>query len=281
MAEYTSEYDPAKAPKDLEHVVYEKKAHVAYVTINRPEVLNALHTFVYRELRSCWRDIQIDPDIYCGIVTGAGDRAFCAGRDVKFLAEYQKKGLRTPHEDPQDPMYHWGGGGQPQDVQLDKPLIAAINGLAVGVGLSIVLQCQLRVMADHAWLGDQHTNVGRLGNPYEIYSEIPRTTAAFLTLCNGRLTAEEALRQTVVNRVVPADQLMAAAEEYAEMICRNSPQAVQGVVRMYRLTRAFPDSLVAHGAALDRQIAESDDGAEGSRAFNEKRAPRWSGQQLL
>jgi len=282
MAEYKStEYDPDKAPKNLEYVIYEKKGNVAYVTINRPEVYNALHTFVYVELRSVWKDIQNDPSVYCAILTGAGDKAFCAGRDIKFLAEYQAKGLRTPHEDPQSPLFHWGGGGQPQDVTLEKPLIAAINGLAVGVGLSIVLQCQIRVMAEDAWLGDQHTNVGRLGNPYEIYSELPHTTAAFLTLCNGRLTAEEALRQTVVNRVVPRGQLMAAAEEYAEMICRNSPLAVQGAVRIYKLTKAFPASLVTYGAALDRQIGESDDGAEGSRAFTEKRRPVWKQSQLL
>ena len=102
------------------------------------------------------------PNIYVGIVTGTG-QAFCAGRDVKFLAQYQAQGKRTPHEDPNNPLFHWGGGGQPQDVNLEKPLIAAINGFAVGVGLNIILQCQLRVMAEDAWLGDQHTNVGRLG----------------------------------------------------------------------------------------------------------------------
>jgi enoyl-CoA hydratase/carnithine racemase len=84
-------------------------------------------------MRSCWRDIGLDPNIYVGIVTGAG-QAFCAGRDVKFLAQYQAQGRRTPHEDPNDPLFHWGGGGQPQDVNLEKPLIAAINGFAVGVG---------------------------------------------------------------------------------------------------------------------------------------------------
>ncbi len=147
MPRYESPYDPNSAPKDLKYVIYEKKGHVAYVTINRPEVRNALHSFAYVELRQCWRDIGLDPNIYAGIVTGTG-QAFCAGRDVKFLASYQAEGKRTPHEDPNSPIFHWGGGGQPQDVNLEKPLIAAINGFAVGVGLSIVLQCQLRVMAD-------------------------------------------------------------------------------------------------------------------------------------
>jgi len=97
MPRYASPYDPSSAPKDLEHLIYEKKGNVAYVTINRPEVRNALHTYAYLELRSCWRDIQNDPNIYVGIVTGAGP-AFCAGRDVKFLAQHQAEGKRTPHE---------------------------------------------------------------------------------------------------------------------------------------------------------------------------------------
>ncbi len=159
-------------------------------------------------------------------MTGAGS-AFCAGRDVKFLAEYQAQGKRTPHEDPNNPLFHWGGGGQPQDVNLEKPLIAAINGFAVGVGLNIILQCQLRVMADDAWLGDQHTNVGRLGAPHEMYTALPRTTAAYLTLCNGRLTAQDCLQQAIVNKVVPRERLMATAEQMAEMVCLGSPLAVQ------------------------------------------------------
>ncbi len=274
MPRYASPYDPASAPKDLEHLIYEKKGNVAYVTINRPEVRNALHTYAYLELRSCWRDIQNDPNIYVGIVTGAGP-AFCAGRDVKFLAQHQAEGKRTPHEDPNSPVFHWGGGGQPQDVNLYKPLICALNGFAVGVGLSIALQCQLRVMADDAWIGDQHTNVGRLGSPHEIYHELPRATAAYLTLCNGRLTAQECLQQGIVNKVVPKDRLMAEAEKLAAMVCAGSPLAVQGAVRLYRLTSAFPATAVALARDLDQQIAESEDGAEGARAFKEKRKPEW------
>ena len=215
MPRYESRYGPAMMPQNLEHVLYEKKEHVAYVTINRPEVRNALHTYAYAELRSCWLDIARDPDIYVGIVTGAGD-AFCAGRDVKFLSEHQAKGIRTPHEDPTNPMYSWGGGGQPKDVQLEKPLISAINGYAVGVGLSIALQCQLRVMADDAWLGDLHTQVGRMGGAHRLYMAVPRAIAAELTLCNARLTAERCYQLGIVNAVVPKDQLIPAAEKLAE-----------------------------------------------------------------
>jgi enoyl-CoA hydratase/carnithine racemase len=274
MPTYESPYDPSSMPKDLQYVVYEKKGHVAYVRINRPEVRNALHSYAYVELRSCWRDIGLDPNIYVGIVTGTGP-AFCAGRDVKFLAAYQAEGKRTPHEDPNSPIFHWGGGGQPQDVELEKPLIAAINGFAVGVGLNIILQCQLRVMAEEAWLGDQHTNVGRLGAPQELYAGLPRATAAFLTLCNGRLGAQECLQQGIVNKVVPRDTVIEAAEQLADMICQSSPLAVQAAIRLYRLTAAFPPSLTAYARHLDQQIAETEDGAEGSRAFREKRRPVW------
>jgi enoyl-CoA hydratase/carnithine racemase len=276
MAKYDSPYDPASAPKKLEHVIYEKKGHVAYVTINRPEVHNALHSYAYAELRACWRDIGLDPNIYCGIFTGTGDRAFCGGRDVKFLAQYQAQGKRTPHEDPNNPMFFWGGGGMPADANLEKPLIAAVNGLAVGVGLSLVLSCQLRVMADTAWLGDQHTNVGRLGLPHEIYHALPRSTAAYLTLCNGRLTAEDCLRQSIVNKVVPKDQVIPAAEQLAAMICDSSPLAVQAAIRLYRLSAAFPPSLVSYAWHLDKEVAETEDGAEGPRAFREKRKPVWN-----
>jgi enoyl-CoA hydratase/carnithine racemase len=158
---------------------------------------------------------------------------------------------------------------------LEKPLIAALNGFAVGVGLNIALQCQLRVMADHAWIGDQHTNVGRLGAPHELYAALPRATAAFLTLCNGRLTAQECLQQGIVNKVVPKSQLIATAEKLAEMIALGSPLAVQGAVRLYNLTASFPPSLVSYARHLDQEIAETEDGAEGSRAFKEKRKPVW------
>ena len=194
---------------------------------------------------------------------------------MKFLAKYQAEGKRTPHEDPNSPIFFWGGGGQPKDVELEKPLICALNGFAVGVGLSIALQCQLRVMAEDAWIGDQHTNVGRLGSPHEMYAALPRAIAAYLTLCNGRLSAQECLQAGIVNKVVPREKLIGAAEQLAEMVCNGSPLAVQAAVRLYRLTAAFPASLTAYARQLDQEIAETEDGAEGSLAFKEKRKPVW------
>ncbi len=276
--QYETQYDHATmAPKDLQYIVYEKKGRVAYLRINRPEVRNALHTYAYQELRACWRDVGLDPEIYCAIITGTGE-AFSAGRDVKFLAAHQAEGKRTPHEDPTNPNYHWGGGGLPNAVNLDKPVIAAINGFAVGVGLSLALSGHLRVMAEDAWISDTHTLVGRLGSPQNLYFGLPRAVAAYMTLANGRLSAQECLQYGIVNRVVPRAQLMEAAEDIAAMVCRGAPLPTQAAVRIYRLASAFPDALVDYQRALDRQTAESEDGAEGPRAFREKRKPIWRGR---
>jgi enoyl-CoA hydratase/carnithine racemase len=269
-------YNESAMPRDLEFVRYEKKGHVAYVTINRPEVRNALHTYTYQEMRRCWQDMQRDPSVYVGIVTGEG-KAFCAGRDIKFLAEYQKRGEQTPHEDPSSGDYHWGGGGMPFDANLDKPLIAAINGYAVGVGLSLVMQCQLRVMADDAWLGDQHTNVGRLGSPQAKFRALPQATAAFLTLCNGRLTADRAYSQGIVNEVAPVSEIVARAEGLAAMVAAGSPSAVQAATRLYRISQINP-ALDEYARQLDRDVAATDDSKEGSQAFVERRTPVWQGQ---
>jgi enoyl-CoA hydratase/carnithine racemase len=108
-----------------------------------------------------------------------------------------------------------------------------------------------------------------------MYAALPRTAAAYLTLCNGRLNAQECLQQSIVNKVVPRDQLMTTAEQLAEMVCLGSPLAVQAAVRLYRLTASFPASLSAYARHLDQEIAETEDGAEGSRAFKEKRRPVW------
>ena len=130
-------------------------------------------------------------------------------------------------------------------------------------------------MADDAWIGDQHTNVGRLGAPHEMYQALPRTAAAYLSLCNGRLSAQERLQLGIVNRIAPKEKVMDTAAQLAEMVCAGSPLATQGVVRMYRMTAAFPPSLAAYARHLDQEIAETEDGEEGARAFAEKRPPRW------
>src|SRR5262249_38974524 len=142
----------------------------------------------------------------------------------------------------------------------------------------LALQCQLRVMAEDAWIGDTHTKVGRLGSAHNLYEMLPRTTAAYLTLCNGRLTAHECLQQSIVNKVVPRDQLIAAADMWPEMLCDRRPTPVRAAIRLYRLSAASSPALVPYARHLDQKPAESEDGAEGPRAFREKRKPVWKGR---
>ncbi len=108
-----------------------------------------------------------------------------------------------------------------------------------------------------------------------MYTAMPRSVAAYMTLCNGRLSAQDALQHSLVNKVVPADQLIATAEGLADMIAQSSPLAVQAAVRLYRLAATFPPSLSAFARHLDQEIAETEDGAEGAKAFREKRRPVW------
>jgi enoyl-CoA hydratase/carnithine racemase len=133
-------------------------------------------------------------------------------------------------------------------------------------------------MADTAWIGDTHTLIGRLGSAHNLYANLPRTTAAYLTLCNGRLSAQECYQQAIVNKVVPQAELMDAAQKMADMICEGAPLATQAAVRLYRLTGAYPAPLISYARELDQITAESEDGAEGPRAFREKRKPVWKGR---
>ena len=203
MPRYESPYDPTSMPRNLEHVIYEKKGprrlrddqpaggaqRAALLCLRRAALVLARHRSRSRHLRRHRHRRR--------------RRRSARAATSSSWPQYQAEGKRTPHEDPNNPIFHWGGGGQPADVNLDKPLIAAINGLAVGVGLTLALQCQLRVMAEDAWIGDTHTQIGRLGSAHNLYTALPRTTAAYLTLCNGRLTAQECLQQAIVNKVVP------------------------------------------------------------------------------
>lgn len=253
-------------------MIYEKKEHIAYLTINRPEARNAMNTQTHLDMRACWMDVKLDPNIWVAVLTGNGP-AFCAGRDVKELSRSQAEGKRVARNDPSSPLY--GIRGFPESVDLAKPIIAALNGFAVGGGLHLVMQCDLRVMAEDAWLGDQHTNIGQLGTPLVMYRAMPRVLAAYLTLCNGRLSARDCLQFGIVNRVVPRDQLMATATELAEMVCRSSPVAVQAAKRLYNLDFKFDPPMMELQSSLDIMCRESEDGAEGPRAFAEKRRPNW------
>src|SRR5437867_6673949 len=203
----------------LEFVRYEKRDHVAVVTINRPEVMNALHPPANEELSRVWDDVAADPDVRVAILTGAGDRAFSAGNDLKWTAQ---------HGVPRMPKGGFGGLVARDD--LWKPLIAAVNGVALGGGLEIALACDIIVAAETARLGLPEPRVGLMaaaGGVHRLPRHVPLKLAMGMILTGRHITAAEGARIGLVNEVVAPGVLRAAAERWAREILECAPLSVQ------------------------------------------------------
>jgi crotonobetainyl-CoA hydratase len=255
-----------------EFITYEKRDHVARVTINRPEVLNALHPPAHLELEAIWNDFRDDPDMRVAILTGAGPKAFCAGADLKDSARRgsPRKGEVTPH----------GFGGLTSRADLYKPVIAAVNGYALGGGMELVLACDIVVAAEHAEFGMPEPRVGQVadyGGVVRLARTLPLTQAMGIILTGRRIGASEAFRLGLVNEIVPADALMHAAERWCGQVLECSPLAVQAAKEAALRSQDMPLSL-ALTTRFERMVRlrSSPDGAEGAQAFVQKRKPNWT-----
>src|SRR5215470_14002864 len=192
----------------FEFIRYEKRDHIAWVTFNRPEVLNALHPPAHEELARAWDDVVADPEVWVAVLTGAGERAFSAGNDLKWT---------TQHGVPRMPKGGFGGLVARDD--LWKPLIAAVNGVALGGGLELALACDLIVAADHAQFGFPEPRVGRMaleGGMHRLARAIPLKVAMHMLLTGTRMAATEAHRLGLVSAVVPRADLLATARRCAD-----------------------------------------------------------------
>jgi enoyl-CoA hydratase/carnithine racemase len=255
---------------ELQFVRYEKRGHVATVTIDRPEVMNALHPPANEELSRVWDDVAADRDVWVAVVTGAGDRAFSAGNDLKWTAE---------HGMPRMPKGGFAGLVARDD--LWKPLIAAVNGVALGGGFEIALACDVIVAAEHARFGLPEPRVGLMaaaGGVHRLPRHVPLKLAMGMIVTGRQITAAEAARIGLVNEVVPGAELMAAAARWAGEILECSPLAVQAAKQaaLQGLGRPILEAM-AEPYPLMRQLFTSEDAREGPRAFAEKRRPRWRG----
>jgi enoyl-CoA hydratase/carnithine racemase len=255
---------------ELQFVRYEKRDHVATVTIDRPEVMNALHPPANEELSRVWDDVIADRDVWVAIVTGAGERAFSAGNDLKWTAE---------HGMPRMPKGGFAGLVARDD--LWKPLIAAVNGFALGGGFEIALACDVIVAAEHARFGLPEPRVGLMaaaGGVHRLPRHIPLKLAMGMIVTGRHITAAEAARIGLVNEVVPAADVIATARRWASEILECSPLAVQAAKQaaMQGLGRPILDAM-AEPFPLMRQLFTSEDAREGPRAFAEKRKPVWRG----
>lgn len=250
-------------------VIYEKQDRIATITLNRPEALNAYNLEMVRELNQIWADLKADDGVWVGILTGAGTRAFCTGHDMKEIEQW------SASREAEIPTFWYG------EVEIYKPIIAAVNGHCLGGGCSMALACDIRVAAEHATFGYPQPKYGlmSMGGHQRLPRMLPPGIAMELILTGRTLSAQEAHRWGIVNQVVPQDELMAAARRLAEDIRANAPLAVQASKEAFLRGQRMP---LLEGIRLAKElfgrILLTEDGQEGLRAFREKRTPVWRGR---
>ncbi len=250
----------------MPYVLYEKQDHVAVITLNRPERMNALGRELGAELREAEAEFAADDDAWIGIYTGAGDRAFCAGRDLKEVAEAGASSAPRAGAFEQIPPDH------------GKPTIAAINGAAYGGGLEKALATDIRICSENATMALAEVKVGLCppSGSFLLPRLVGLSNAMWLLLSGEPVDAPDAYRMGLVSRVVPQEDLMPTAMEMAQTIAANAPLAVRATRKLATLGLETPQDYGRRlGAALIQQVWGSEDAVEGARAFAEKRPPVW------
>ena len=263
--------------EEFEKILYEKDGRVAIVTINRPERMNAIDPQTSFELRAAMSDFRDDDDLWVAIITGAGERAFCAGNDLVTMSEMMAGKVEFSREMTSAPF-----GGITRGFECWKPMIAAINGYCLAGGLEIAICCDIRVAAEHAQFGVPEVTraiIPGAGGTQRLPRMLPKGIALELLITGGRFDAEWALRYGLVNYVVPADQVMPKAREIADAICENGPLAVRAVKEsaLSGLEKSLEDGLAGE-VEFSRRVVISEDAREGPLAFAQKRKPEYKGR---
>ncbi|ATQ30224.1 enoyl-CoA hydratase [Rhodococcus ruber] len=255
-------------------VRFQREGAVGIITLNRPEAMNAVDAEMSAAVGDVLTALEADPALRVGVITGAG-RAFCAGADLKNLAQ---DGSFFAPDHPE-----WGFAGLTQRY-VAKPLVAAVNGVALGGGAEIILACDLAVMSSEARVGlpeVKHGLIAGAGGLLRLPDQVPPKVAASMALTGEPLDAETALRWGLVNAVVPHDQVLAEALRLAAAVARNAPLAVETSKRVMAHRRNhgsdWSEPMWAMNDDALAAILASNDAAEGTRAFAESRAPIWSG----
>lgn len=262
-----------------ETVIVERVGRVTRITLNRPEVMNCINFTLWMELGESFEEFANDPDQWVVVLTGAGDKSFCAGVDLKaFAAGMYEPGNITPQ------MNQWGFAGLVRHF-TNKPVIAAVNGFALGGGTEIACACDLVVASEKANFGLTEVKRGLVagaGGLLRLPRQIPLKVAMYCIMTGEYLTAAQARDWGLVNLVVPHDQVVSAAMTMAEKICENAPLAVRTskeiVYRSLDAPLDFPGTSWEMQDELVKALMMSEDAKEGPRAFAEKRKPNWKGR---
>jgi enoyl-CoA hydratase/carnithine racemase len=262
------------APPQLANVLYEKKGSIAYVTVNRPKVLNALNTPTWTDIRAAFEAAKADPSVLGVILTGAGDKAFIAGADISELA----------HVDAYEAEESSRFGQSVLDLieNLGKPVIAAINGFALGGGCETAMACTIRIAVESAKFGQPEVKLGLVpggGGTQRLPRLVGKGRALQLILSGEMISAQEAYRIGLVNEIVPAANLIERAEAILRQIAANAPIAVKFALEA---ANKGMETSQSEGMLLEASYfglcAATEDKKEGTSAFLEKRAPQFRGR---
>ncbi len=256
------------------HIIFEKKSATAYITVNRPKALNALNAATLEELRTAFTAVKNDADIRVAILTGAGEKAFIAGADIGELAA-------------QDAIHGKEFAERGQSLldlieNLGKPVIACVNGFALGGGCEIAMACTMRIASENAQFGQPEVKLGIIpgyGGTQRLPRLIGKGRAMQLVTTGEMISAQEAHRIGLVNEVTPPGELISRAESIAQKIIANGPLAVQYAMEAVNRGMEMP---LAEGLHLEARLfgacCATEDKQEGTKAFLEKRRPEFKGK---
>lgn len=247
---------------------YRKEDKIAVFILNRPEALNTLSPELMHELHDALEDFREDSDLWVGIITGSGQKAFCAGADIKTWLPFVKETKAKPWLFPTTAM---------RGMELWKPLIAAVNGIAMGGGLELALACDIRIASEKARFASPEVKLGimsRLGGTVRLPDLIGLSRASEMMLMGDSIDAQEAYRIGLVNKVVPSEQVMPVAKEWAEKLCKVAPLSSRRIKEALIKNRGLSvEEALWTENMLALPLYETEDYEEGRKAFKEKREP--------
>ena len=252
-------------------VIYEIKNKIGYITINRPEVMNAMDPETYDLLSKAWSDVRDNPDVWVAIVTGAGEKAFTAGADLK--SSVVKESIKSDFWLTQKNQLLNRG------LEVWKPVIAAVNGYCLAGGMTLLFATDIRVASENAVFEISEVKRGLLpanGGTQRVIKQLPYPIAMEMVLAGRRLTADEALRYGLINKVVPKETLIQEADNYAKKLLECGPLALRAIKELVLRSQDLPlDQGLRLEKAFFEYLLSTEDAKEGPKAFAEKRKPNY------